>query len=206
MINIINAFRDSLGAAGIIFATLVFLTLTIIGVIIAIRGRGTMIWLVSVSAFVFGLTLGSMIGILVFDSIILMVILGSLFAVLSVVVVRYFKSVGYFIGIGSLGWVLAYTVTSEMYVAGEGMNENTLLFIDLVIALVMGVMAACRSKYIVTFITAASGGIITAISSLALIGFYFVDIKTWIIAIAVAVFGMVVQFKTYDLKLRRKRK
>lgn len=206
MINIINAFRDSLGAAGIIVATIVFLALTIVGVIISMRGRGAMIWLVSVSAFFFGLTLGSMIGILVFNSIIIMAVLGSIFAVLLVVVVRHFKSIGYFIGIGTLGWVLAYTVTSEMYISGGGVSENTLLFIDLVIAVVMGIMAACRSKYIVTFITSASGGIITAISALALLGFYFIDIKTWIIAVAVAVLGMLVQFKTYDMKLIRKRK
>lgn len=206
MINIINAFRDSLGAAGIIVATIVFLALTIVGVIISMRGRGAMIWLVSVSAFFFGLTLGSMIGILVFNSIIIMAVLGSIFAVLLVVVVRHFKSIGYFIGIGTLGWVLAYTVTSEMYISGGGVSENTLLFIDLVIAVVMGIMAACRSKYIVTFITSASGGIITAISALALLGFYFIDIKTWIIAVAVAVLGMLIQFKTYDMKLIRKRK
>ncbi len=205
MISIINSLRDSMGAVGMLIATVVFLALTVLGVLIATRGRGAMNKLVCVSAFIFGLMLGSMIGILVFNSIIIMAVLASICAVMLVLVVIRYKSIGYFIGIASLGYFLAYTVTSEMYI-GNGINKNTLLLIDLIIGFIMGIMAACRSKYLVTFITSLSGGIITAISSLALVGFYFTDIKTWIIAAAVTILGMLVQFRRYDLKLIRKRK
>ncbi len=195
-----------MGAAGTLVAALVFLALTVLGVVIAMRGRGTMIWLVSVSAFIFGTLAGAMIGILAFDSIIIMAVLAAVCGVLLVVVVRRLTSVGYFIGIGTLSWFLAFIITSEMYVAGEGVSENTLLFIALLIAIVMGTLAACRSKYMATFITAVSGGVITAISSLALIGFYFADARTWIIATIIAVLGICVQIRTYDLKPFKKRK
>ncbi len=195
-----------MGAAGSLVAALVFLALTVLGVIIAMRGRGTMIWLVSVSAFIFGTLTGAMIGMLAFNSIIIMAVLAAVCGVLLVVIVKRLTSVGYFIGIGSLSCFLAFIITSEMYVAGEGVSENTLLFIDLLIGIIMGTLAACRSKYIATFITAISGGVITAISSLALIGFYFADIKTWVIATIIAVVGFFVQVRTYDLTPYKKRK
>ena len=199
MIHIVDFCRNSMGAAGTAVAAILFLAFSVLGIVIAVRGRGAMIWLVSVCAFLFGLLAGSMIGILVLDSIIAMILLASVFGVMLVVVVKRFKSIGYFIGISTLGWLLSTLITSEMYIAGDKISENSLLFIDLMIGLIMGIMAACRSKYLVSVITAVSGGVITAISSLALIGFYFADIKTWIIAIVVSVFGLSVQIRTYDL-------
>ncbi|MBQ3123994.1 MAG: hypothetical protein IJC09_01045 [Clostridia bacterium] len=200
MIHLVNFCRNTMGAAGTAVAAVIFLALTVLGVVIAMKGRETMIWVVSVCALVFGTLAGAMIGILVFNSIIIMIILASICGVLLVFVVKRFKAVGYFIGISSLGWLLAFILTSEMNVAGDTVNENTLLFIDLVIGLVMGILAACRSKFTVSLVTAASGGVITAVSSLALIGFYFPDIKTWIIAGIIFVAGIVVQIRIYDLK------
>lgn len=206
MIHVVDFFRRTMGAGGSALVAVIFIALTVLGVMIAMRGRSAMMWIVSVCAFICGMLIGGMIGILVFDSIIVMIILSAIFSVLLVVVVKYFKGIGYFIGIASLGWFLAFVITSEMNVAGDTVNENTLLFIDLIVGVIMGIMAACRSKYIISVITAASGGVITAISSLALIGFYFADIKTWIIATAVAVFGFVVQIRRYDLKPVRRKK
>ena len=68
-------------------------------------------------------------------------------------------------------------------------------------------MAASRSKITMSLVTAASGAVIAATSSLALIGFYFPDIKTWIIAGIIFVTGMIVQIRIYDLKpVKRKKK
>ena len=195
-----------MGAAGTAVAALIFIVLTVLGIIIAMRGRGTMIWLVSVCAFVCGTMLGAMIGILGFNSIIIMIVLASVCGVLFVFVVKRFERIGYFIGISSLGWFLAYILTSETNVVGGNMSENTLLFIDLVVGIIMGIMAACKSKYTVSVVTAASGGVIASISALALIGFYFADVKTWILAGIIAVAGFVVQIRIYDLGLIKKKK
>ena len=200
MIHIVNFCRSSIGAAGTAVAAVLFLLFAVLGVIIAMRGRSTMTWIVSVCAFIFGVLLGAMIGILIFDSIIIMAILASVCGVLFVCVVKHFKSIGYFIGIGTLGWILSYIITSEMYIADGNKSKNSLLFIDLMVGIAMGIMAACRSKYLVSFITAISGGIIAAISSLALIGFYFIDMRTWIIAIVIAIAGFIIQIRTYDLQ------
>lgn len=206
MIHLVNFCRNAMGAAGNAVAALLFVALTVLGIIIAMRGRGTMLWLVSVCAFFCGALMGAMIGILAFNSIIIMIILASVCSVLFVVLVRHVEAVGYFIGIGSLGWFLAFILTSEMNVAGDTINENTLLFLDLVVGIVMGFLASCRFKYTVTLVTAASGGVIASISALGLIGFYFADIKTWIIAIIIAVCGFAVQVHTYDLKAKPNKK
>ena len=63
-----------MGAAGTAVAAVIFLALTVLGVVIAMKGRETMIWVVSVCALVFGTLAGAMIGILVFNSIIIMII------------------------------------------------------------------------------------------------------------------------------------
>ncbi len=208
MIHLVNFCRNTMGAAGTAVAAVLFLALSVLGIVIAMRGRETMIGVVSVCAFLCGMLIGAMIGILVFNSIIIMIVLASVFSVLLMVVVKYYKSVGYFIGISALGWVLAFILTSEMKITGHSVNENTLLFVDLVIGIIMGIMAASRSKITVSLITAASGAVIAATSSLALVGFYFPDIKTWIIAGIIFVAGMAVQIRIYDLKpvKRKKRK
>lgn len=206
MIHIVNFCRGAMGAAGTAVSALIFLLLTVLGAVIAMRGRGTMMWLVSVSAFLCGAMAGAMIGILAFDSIILMIVLASVCSVLLVVSVRRFKAVGYFVSIGCLGWFLAFVLTSVMNVAGNNISENTLLFADLVVGIIMGLLAACRLKYAATLVTAVSGGIIASVSALALIGFYFADIKTWILAGLIAAAGFAVQVHTYDLKIPKKKK
>lgn len=196
-----------MGAAGTAVAAVMFIVLAVLGVVIAMRGRETMMGVVSVCAFLCGMMLGAMVGILVFNSLIIMIILAAVLSVLLMVVVKYFKSVGYFIGISTLGWVLAFLLTSEMKIAPDSISNNTLLFIDLVVGVIMGIMAASRSKITVSLVTAASGAVIAATSSLALIGFYFPDIKTWIIAGIIFITGMVVQIRIYDLKpVNRKKK
>lgn len=199
MIHLVEFFTHRFGAMGNIASAVVFLALAVLGLIIAMRGRAVMVGVVAVCGFICGVLAGAMIGLLCFNSIILMVILASVGGVLLLYTVKNIKSVGYFIGIGSLTWFLAFTLTSQMYVTDEAVTENTLLFIDLA-AVVMGILAACRSKYIVSVITAISGGVITAISSLAILGYYFADLKTWIIAGIVAAAGIMVQINVYDLK------
>lgn len=200
MIHLVEFFTHRFGAMGNIASAVVFLALAVLGLIIAMRGRAVMVGVVAVCGFICGALAGAMIGLLCFNSIILMVILASVGGVLLLYTVKNIKSVGYFIGIGSLTWFLAFTLTSQMYVTDEAVTENTLLFIDLAAAVVMGILAACRSKYIVSVITAISGGVITAISSLAILGYYFADLKTWIIAGIVAAAGIMVQINVYDLK------
>lgn len=200
MIHLVEFFTHRFGAMGNIASVVVFLALVVLGLVIAMRGRAVMVGVVAVCGFICGVLAGAMIGLLCFNSIILMVILASVGGVLLLYTVKNIKSVGYFIGIGSLTWFLTFTLTSQMYVTDEAVTENTLLFIDLAAAVVMGILAACRSKYIVSVITAISGGVITAISSLAILGYYFADLKTWIIAGVVAAAGIMVQINVYDLK------
>ena len=103
-----------MGNIGIVVAKIAFIIITAIGIGITLRGRSTMIWIVSVCSFWSGAIGGAMVGILAFDSIILMIILAAVFAVLMVVVVHHFRSIGYFIGIASLGWLLCRILTSNI--------------------------------------------------------------------------------------------
>lgn len=182
---------------------LMFLAMAVVGVIIAVRGRGAMVTIVSVCGFLLGLLGGAMVGILCFDSLIAMIVLAAVGGVVLLFTVRNVKSIGYFIGIGSLSWFLAFVITSEMYVTDAKITENTLLFADLVIAVIMGFLAALRSKYTVSVVTSLAGGVMTSISILAMLGNYFADAKTWIIAGVVAVVGFIAQTRVYDLKPKR---
>ena len=206
MINVVEFFTHNLGVGGNVLVAFIFLALAVAGVIIAMRGRGAMVWIVSVCGFVVGVLAGAMLGILVFNSLIMMIILAAVGGVLLLYGVRAARSIGYFIGIGTLGWILSYIVTSEMYTGDSGTNENILLLIDFAVGVLMGFLAALRSKYIVSLVTAIAGGLLTAISTLAIFGSYFADAKTWTIAGAVAVLGFMVQIKTYDIKPAKKKK
>lgn len=205
MIHIVEFFNHRFGIGGNVLAAIIFLVFAILGVVIAMRGRDAMVGIVGVCGFVCGVLGGAMVGLLCFDSIILMILLASVGGVLLLYTVRNIKSLGYFIGIGSLSWFLSYIITSQMIVTNEAMTDNTLLFIDLVVSVIMGFLAACRSKYIVSVITAISGGVIASICTLAILGFYFADLKTWIIAAIVALSGLSVQIHIYDLKPKRSR-
>lgn len=206
MINVVEFFTHNFGVGGNVLVAFIFLALAVAGVIIAMRGRGAMVWIVSVCGFVVGVLAGAMLGILVFNSLIMMIILAAVGGVLLLYGVRSARSIGYFIGIGTLGWLLSYIVTSEMYIGDSGTNENILLLIDFAVGVFMGFLAALRSKYIVSLVTAIAGGLLAAISTLAIFGSYFADAKTWTIAGAVAVLGLMVQIKTYDIKPTKKKK
>lgn len=200
MIRIVDFFTRQLGTGGNVIVAVIFFLLAAGGVVIAMRGRGAMVWLVGVCGFLFGVTAGAMVGLLCFNSLILMVVFAAVGGVLLLYTVKNAKSVGYFIGIGSLSWLLALIITSEFYMSNAKVTENTLLFIDFLIGLFMGILAACRSKYIVSVVTALAGGMITSISTLVILGYYFSDIKTWVLAGMVALAGLAVQIHTYDLR------
>ncbi len=200
MIHVVDFFTRTFGVGGNVLVAFIFFAMAILGVIIAMRGRGAMVWIVSVCGFLVGLFIGAMIGILVFNSLIMMIILAAVFSVLLLFGVRTVKSIGYFVGIATLSWFLAFVITSEMNVTGTRITKNTLLFIDMAIGVIMGFLAALRSKYIVTIVTALAGGVMASICTFAIFGSYFADLKMWITAGAVAVLGIVVQINTYDIK------
>lgn len=200
MTRVVDFFTQQFGAGGNVIAAVLFFLLAAGGVVIAMRGRGAMVWIVGVCGFLFGITVGAMVGLLCFNSLILMVVFAAVGGVLLLYTVKNAKSVGYFIGIGSLSWFLALIITSEFYMSNAKVTENTLLFVDFLIGLFMGILAACRSKHIVSVVTALAGGMITSISTLVILGYYFADIKTWVLAGAVALAGLAVQIHTYDLK------
>lgn len=206
MIHVVDFFTYTFGVRGNVFVAFVFLAIAILGVIIAIRGRGAMVWIVSVCGFLIGILLGAMIGILVFNSIIMMIILAAVGGVLLLYGVRSVKSIGYFIGIATLSWFLAFIITSEMNITDSKTTENTLLFIDMAVGVFMGFLAALRSKYIVSVVTALAGGVMASICALAIFGNYFADAKTWVIAGAVALLGFIVQINTYDIHSSKKKK
>ena len=206
MIHIVDFFTRTFGAGGSIIVAVIFFALAILGVIIAMRGRGAIDRIVGICSWATGTLSGAMLGLLCFNSLILMIILAAVGGVLLLYTVKNNKGIGYFIGIASLGWFLAFVITSEMNITDARFTENTLLFIDLVIGLGLGLLAALRSKYLVSLITAASGGVITAISTLAMIGYYFADTRTWVVSAVVALAGFAVQIHTYDLKSEGKNK
>lgn len=206
MVHIVDFLTNQFGIGGTVIAAIISFVLAALGVIVAMRGRGAMEWIVIVCGFMVGVLAGAMIGILCFDSLILMGIFAAVGGVLLLYTVKNAKSVGYFIGIGSLSWLISLIVTSEIYASDASVSENSLLFLDLVIGIVMGTLAACRSKYIVSVVTAIAGGMITAIFTLVILGYYFADTKTWVFAGAVALAGLAVQIHTYDLKAQSKKK
>lgn len=206
MIHVVDFFTRTFGVGGNVLVAFIFLVMAVLGVIIAMRGRGAMVWIVSVCGFVVGILLGAMIGILVFDSLIMMIILAAVGGVLLLYGVRSVKSIGYFVGIATLSWFLAFIITSEMYTTDTKVTENTMLFIDMAVGIVMGFLAALRSKYIVSVVTALAGGVMASICTLAIFGNYFADFKTWVIAGAVALLGLIVQINTYDIHSTKNKK
>lgn len=206
MSHVVDFFTGRYGASGNIMVSIIFLAMAVLGVVIATHGRGAMIWLVSICGMIVGILGGAMTGLLVFDSFILMLLFAVAGGALLLLLVKFVKSFGYFIGIGALGFFLAFTITSAMYTTNTRITENTILLIDMAAGIVMGLLAAIKSKYIVSVITAGAGGVIASVSILALFRFYFADRKTWIIALMIAVIGMIVQIRIYDIKPTGKRK
>lgn len=206
MSRVVYFFNSHMSRGGGIIAAFIFFALAVLGIIITFRGRGAMVWLVGVCAAAVGILAGAMAGLLVFDSLIIMLIMAFAGGTILILLVRFVKAVGYFIGIGVLGFVIAYILTSEMYVSNTKITEQTLLAVDILAGLIMGVLSLIRSKYIVSLVTSAAGGMITSISLLALFGFYFADWKTWLLAAVVSIAGMMVQIKMYDLKPKKKQR
>ena len=207
MARIVGFFNGHFGIGGSIFTGLIFLQVAVRGLIIAIRGRQVLIVLVGFCAAAVGMLAGAMAGLLIFDSLIVMVIFAAIGAAALLLLIHYVRSVGYFISIFALSFFIAYVITSEMYITSTRITESTLLLADLLIGFIMGILAAVKSKYTVSAITSAAGGMISSISILALFGCYFADWKMWLISIAIASFGMYTQIKIYDLaKPSKKRK
>lgn len=202
MSHIVDFFTSRFGAGGNIIVGIIFLAMSIIGILVAIRGRQIMVWLVGVCGLCLGILFGAAAGLLIFDSFIIMLVTAFAGGTLLLLLVKYVKSIGYFIGIGALGFFIAFTVTSELYIDSTRITENTLLLVDLIAAIIMGILAAIQSKYVISVITSAAGGMIASISILAMLGKYFADWKMWVLAMAIAVFGMVMQIRIYDLNSR----
>lgn len=206
MSHIVDFFTARFGSNATIVVGIIFFAMMILGFIIAVKGRQVMQVLVAVCGAVIGIFFGAAFGLLVFNSFIIMLITAFLGGALLLMLVLLVKGIGTFISMGFLGFFIAFTVTSEMYISSTRITEGTLVFIDLIAGVLTGILAAVQSKYTVSFITAAAGGMITSISVLVLLGYYFSDWKTWLLASVVAVFGMSVQFKTHDSKMPSKKK
>ena len=206
MSHIVDFFNSHFGAGSSIIIGIIFTALAIMGAIVAFRGRQAMVWLVSFCAGFVGVIAGAMVGLLVFDSFIIMLLMAFLGGIALMLIVKFIKGVGYFIGISTLSFFLAYIVTSEMYITSTKITEETLLILDLVIGFAGGILSLINSKYVVSVVTSAAGGMISAISILVIFGYYFADWKMWLLALAIAVSGMLVQIRIYDLKPEKKKK
>lgn len=195
MSRVVTLLTSSIGVGGNIFVSCIFILLCIFGILVAVRGQEVMIWLVSFMLASIGIIAGAMVGLLIFNSFILMLVCAIIGGTSMLLVGRYVKSVGYFISMFFLAFFISYVITSEMQITNTRITENTLLLFDLVIGLVVGLLAIIKSKFIVTLITSVSGGMITSICILVLLGSYFADWKMWLIAISVSVFGFVMQVR-----------
>lgn len=196
MSHVVDFFFNKFGMGGNVIVCILFVLFAVLGLIIAMKGRQFISVIVGFFAAVIGIIGGAMAGLLIFDSFIIMLICAFVGGILLLLIVKFFDSVGYFIGIGSLAFFIAFTVTSELYISNTRITENTLLLFDIIIGIAVGIIAAVRSNYLVTFITAAAGGMMTAIMFLAVFGVYFADFRMWILAFTIAVLGVLVQLKS----------
>ena len=169
MSRVVTLLTSSFGVGGNIVVSCIFILLCLFGILVAVRGKWVMIWLVSF------MLAGAMAGLLIFNSFILMLICAIMGGTSMLLVGRYVKSIGYFISMFFLAFFISYVITSEMQITNTRITENTLLLFDLVVGL--------------------AGGMITSISILVLLGSYFADWKMWLIAIAVSIFGFVMQIR-----------
>ena len=195
MSHVVDFFTSRFGAGGSVMVGIIFIIAALLGILITLRGQQVMVWLVSFFAAASGIMGGAALGLLAFDSFIVMLITAFLGGTALLLLVRFVKSVGYFIGLGVLGFFIAFTITSELYIDSTRITENTLVFFDLLAGFILGILAAVRSKYIVMVITAAAGGLITSISVLALFGVYFADLRMWLSAAVITAAGIFVQLR-----------
>lgn len=206
MSHVVDLFYNQFGTGGNVIVCVIFVLCALLGLLIAMKGRQIISGVVGFFAAAVGIIAGAMAGLLVFDSFIIMLAGAFIGGVLLLLIVRFFDSVGYFIGIGSLTFFIAFTVTSELYISNTRITENTLILIDLIIGIGVGLFSAIKSEYPVTLITAAAGGMLTSIMFLAVCGVYFADFRMWGLALAVAVTGFIAQTKSESKKSKRKSK
>lgn len=204
MSHLVDFFTARFGSGGNVIVGLIFLVAALLGVLIALKGRQIMVLVVGFCAVSVGILCGAAFGLLTFDSFIIMLITAFIGGTALLLLVKFVKGVGYFIGIGALTFFIAFVITSELYIDSTRITENTLVFFDLIAGVVMGILAAFRSKYLVTAITAIAGGLITSISVLSLFGVYFADWRMWCLALVIAVFGVFMQIKVYDFNGSKK--
>lgn len=193
MSHVVDFFYKQFGAGGNLIVSALFVLCSVLGLLIAMKGRNIISGVVGFFAAAIGIITGAMVGLLIFNSFIIMIAAAFIGGVILLLTVKFFDSVGYFIGIGSLTFFIAFTVTSELYISNTRITENTLILIDIIIGIIVGIFAAVKSKYTVTVITAAAGGMITSISFLAVFGVYFADFRMWGLALLIAVIGFIVQ-------------
>ena len=194
MSHIVDIFTEAFGAGGSVIVGIRFIITALLGALTALRGRQVIMWIVGFFAAGVGILGGAAFGLLVFDSFIIMLITAFLGGAALLLLVRFVKGLGRFIGMGALGFLIAFIITSELYIDSAKITENTLVFFDLIIGVLLGILAAVNSDIVVTLITAAAGGMVMSISVLALFGVYFADWRMWILAAVAAVFGAAVQF------------
>lgn len=199
MSHIVDFFTRTFGSGGSIIVGIIFIILSVVGILIAVRGRQIMYGLAVFCGLCIGILSGAAAGLLLTNSLIIMIIASFIGGVLLMLLLKYVQALGYFLGIGTLGFLIAFVITSEFYIDSTKITENTLLLIDLIVGIITGVLAAIRSKYVISVITSAAGGMISSISILALFGKYFADWKMWVLAFIIAAFGMVMQIRIYDL-------
>lgn len=193
MVRITEFFYQRFAGAGDIVLGVIFFVLAVFGIVVAVNGKRIMAVLVRVAGAAVGILSGAMAGLLLFDSFILMIVFAVIGGFLIALLLRYAKGVVYFIGMGALGFFLAFAVTSEMYTSNTQMTESSLLLIDLMIAFAMGILSLFKSKYIMAFITAPAGGVMTSVGIFGLFGYYFSDWKTQLTTIVVSLAGICVQ-------------
>lgn len=198
MSHVADFFTNTIGAGYSFVLVILFAAMSVFGLIVAFRGKQTMVWLVGLCAFIVGLLGGAMAGLFIFNKLIIMIVMGIAGGIILSLLVKFVKGIGYFIGICALGFFLAFVITSEMYITDTKITEDTMLLFDIVVGVIMGFLAIIHSKHVTVFITAASGGLLAAIGLMASFGYYFSDWKLWLLALAISTAGALFQLKSSD--------
>ena len=107
MSHIVDIFTEAFGAGGNVIVGIVFIITALLGVLIALSGKQVMMWIVGFCAAVIGILGGAAFGLLVFDSFIIMLITAFIGGTALLLLVRFVKSLGCFIGMGALGFLIA---------------------------------------------------------------------------------------------------
>lgn len=125
MSHIVDFFNSRFGAGGGFVTFIIFAAFAVLGGIIAFRGRKAMVWLVSFCALFVGVLAGAMVGLLVFDSFIIMLVMAFLGGAALLLLVKYVKGIGYFIGISTLSFFGIYSYIRDIYNRYKGNRKHT---------------------------------------------------------------------------------